>query len=172
MCKALRPTAYLCPLGCDAKEQTLANDMAFEGLKLEQLTEFYVLRVKDLRRVIKITTKGMPTDERDKAIFRSLINTKAKFINYLAFMLTNDVEQYILESQQLERELLSGNAKEKEQIISTSLYEDMVRMAYTNPERIVAIGKIKDMADDSVVPKQFSDMYDTFTDALKQIKRL
>lgn len=165
-------TAYLCPLGCDAKEQTLANDMAFEGLKLEQLTEFYVLRVKDLRRVIKITTKGMPTDERDKAIFRSLINTKAKFINYLAFMLTNDVEQYILESQQLERELLSGNAKEKEQIISTSLYEDMVRMAYTNPERIVAIGKIKDMADDSVVPKQFSDMYDTFTDALKQIKRL
>ena len=114
----------------------------------------------------------MPTDERDKAIFRSLINTKAKFVNYLAFMLTTDVEQYILESQQLEHDLLSGNTKEKEQLISISLYEDMVRMAYTNPERIAAIGKIKDMADKSVVPKQFSDMYDTFTDALKQIKRL
>lgn len=45
----------------------------------------------------------MPTDERDKAIFRSFINTKGKFINYLAFMLTEDVEQYILESQQLEK---------------------------------------------------------------------
>lgn len=72
-------------------------------MALDSLTEFYTIRIGDLRRLIKIHTEGMPTDERDKAIFRYFINKEEKFINYLAFMLTEDVEQYILESQQLEK---------------------------------------------------------------------
>lgn len=103
-------------LGCNGKEQELTDDLIFEDIPLDSLTEFYSIRTGDLHRVIKIKTEEMPTDERDKAIFRSFINTKGKFINYLAFMLTEDVEQYILESQQLEKswpktKLLLWNSK-------------------------------------------------------------
>lgn len=163
---------YLYPLGCEGKETLLTDGIAFTGLQLSSLTEFYVIRIGDLQRVIKIPTDGMPTEERDNAIFRSFINTKGKFINYLAFMLTDDVEQYILESQQQEKELSNDKATAMEQQISISLYEDMVRMAYANPDRIASIRQIIEKADKEVVPDHFMDMYSTFENVLKQIKRL
>ena len=163
---------FLYPLGCDGKEQVLADGLIFKDMPLDSLTEFYTIRIRDLRRLIKIHTEGMPTDERDKAIFRSFINTKGKFINYLAFMLTDEVEQYILESQQLEKELANDKTSSLEQQISTSLYEDMVKMAYKDPDRIASIRQIVEKADETVIPDHFMEMYKTFENVLKQIKRL
>lgn len=165
-------SVFIYPLGCDGKEQVLIDGLTFKDMSLDSLTEFYTIRIGDLRRLIKIQTKGMPTDERDKAIFRSFIDTKGKFINYLAFMLTDDVEQYILESQQLEKELANNNTSSLEQQISTSLYEDMVKMAYKDPERIASIRQIVEKADETVIPEHFMEMYNTFENVLKQIKRL
>ena len=163
---------FLYPLGCDGKEQVLADGLTFKDMALNSLTEFYTIRIGDLRRLIKIQTEGMPTDERDKAIFRSFINTKGKFINYLAFMLTDEVEQYILESQQLEKELANDKASSLEQQISTSLYEDMVKMAYKDPDRIASIRQIVEKADETVIPDHFMEMYNTFENVIKQIKHL
>lgn len=162
----------LYPLGCEGIESNLADGMVFTDLELAMLTEFYVIQTGDLRRVIKIPTERMPTEERDKAIFRSIINTKGKFINYLSFMLTDDIEQYIVETQLLENENNSDKASSLEQLICTSLYEDMVRKAYTNPDRIAAIRQLLDKAEENVRPENFKEMYDTFEKVLKQIKRL
>lgn len=161
----------LYPLGCEGIESNLADGIVFTDLELSMLTEFYVIQTGDLRRVIKIPTTGMP-EERDKAIFRSIINTKAKFINYLSFMLTDDIEQYIVETQLLENEKNNDKASTIEQQICTSLYEDMVRKAYTHPERIAAIRQLLDKAEENVRPENFKEMYDTFEKVLKQIKRL
>lgn len=114
----------------------------------------------------------MPTEKRDCAIFRSIINTKAKFISYLAFMLTDDTEQYVLESQQMEKELAEATLSSTEQDISVSLYEDMVRMAYTAPDRIADIRSVIAKADASVIPEHFSELYASFENAIKQIRRL
>ena len=159
-------------LGCEAMEKNLTDKTTFEKLELAMLTEFYVIVVGNIRRVIKIDTTGMPTEERDRAIFRSIINTKGKFISYLAFMLTDDTEQYVLESQQMEKELAEMTVSSKEQDISVSLYEDMVRMAYTDSERIAAIRSVIDKADASVIPDHFAELYASFENAIKQIRRL
>nr|WP_311490611.1 phospholipase D family protein [uncultured Alloprevotella sp.] len=161
----------LYPLGCEGIESNLADGMVFTDLELSMLTEFYVIQTGDLRRVIKIPTIGMP-EERDTAIFRSIINTKAKFINYLSFMLTDDIEQYIVETQLLETENNSDKDSTIEQQICTSLYEDMVRKAYTHPDRISAIRQLLDKAEENVRPENFKEMYETFEKVLKQIKRL
>ena len=160
------------PLGCEAMEKNLIDGITFEKLELAMLTEFYVFAVGDIKRVIKIDTTGMPIEERDCAIFRSIINTKAKFISYLAFMLTDDAEQYVLENQQMEKELAEMTASTKEQEISISLYEDMVRMAYTDPDRIAAIRSVIAKADTSVIPEHLSELYASFENAIKQIRRL
>ena len=160
------------PLGCEAMEKNLTDKTTFEKLELAMLTEFYVLAVSDIRRVIKIDTTGMPTEERDCAIFRSIINTKAKFISYLAFMLTEDAEQYVLESQQMGKELAEMTTSTKEQEISLSLYEDMVRMAYTDPDRIAAMRSVIAKADASVIPEHLSELYASFEKVIKQIKQL
>ena len=161
----------LYPLGCEGIESNLADGIVFTDLELSMLTEFYVIQTGDLRRVIKIPTTGMP-EERDTAIFRSIINTKAKFINYLSFMLTDDIEQYIVETQLLETENNSDKDSTIEQQICTSLYEDMVRKAYTHPDRISAIRQLLDKAEENVRPENFKEMYETFEKVLKQIKRL
>ena len=160
------------PLGCESMEKNLFDGTTFEKLELAMLTEFYVFAVGDIRRIIKIETTGMPTEERDCAIFRSIINTKGKFISYLSFMLTDDAEQYVLESQQMEKEMTEMTASIKEQEISISLYEDMVRMAYTDPDRISAIRSVIAKADASVIPEHFAELYASFENAIKRIRRL
>ena len=163
---------YIYPLGCDEKKTNIKDNLIFNNMELSLLTEFYVIGIGNLKRVIKIETTGMPIEDRDKAIFRSYINTKGKFISYLAFMLTNDVQQYIAENQQIEKDLADGSKTSLEQEISTSLYEDMVRMAYTQPERIASIRQVIDKANETVIPDHFVKMYTKFEDVIKQIKRI
>lgn len=160
------------PMELEAKKCILQDGIEFTQLELSMLTEFFVISVGDIKRIIKIEVNDLPVEERDTAIFRSIINTKHKFISYLAFMLTADVEQYILESQQLEKDMQASNNITKEQELSISLYEDMVRMSYTNPERIAEIQTIIERADISVIPKHFREMYDVFKGVIKQIRRL
>ena len=160
------------PLYSPLLQQELCDGVTFVGMPLSALTEFYIIEVGDMRRVIKIETHNMPTEERNKAIFQSIINTKSKFINYLAFMLTDSPEEFLAESQQMERELLQGGIEGKELGMTTSLYEDMLKAAYRSPDKIEAIKKVIDKADRSVIPENFYSMYKQFQTAIKNIKRL
>ena len=72
----------------------------------------------------------------------------------------------------MEKELAEMTVSSKEQEISISLYEDMVRMAYTDSDRIAAIRSIIDKADASVIPDHFAEFYASFENAIKQIRRL
>ena len=165
-------SVFIYPLYSQALRQALADGIEFKSLPVASVTEFYVLEVGNIKRVVKIDTKGIPFAERDKAIFQSVINTKSKFINYLAFMLTDDPDEFLAESQQMERELLQGSTTASDFEMTTSLYEDMVKAAYASPEKIAAIKNIMDKADKSVIPANFENMYNQFANALKKTRRL
>lgn len=163
---------FIYPLYSHALRQELKDGVEFKPLPLASVTEFYVIEVDNIKRVVKIDTKGMPVEERDKAIFQSVIDTKSKFVNYIAFMLTDSPEEFLAESQQLERELLQGGVSVSDFEMTTSLYEDMVKAAYADPEKIAAIKDIMDKADKSVVPANFEKMYKQFANAIKKTRRL
>lgn len=160
------------PLYSPLLQQELCDGVTFNRIPLSALTEFYIIKVDDISRVIKIDTHGMPTEERNKAIFQSIINTKSKFINYLAFMLTDSPEEFLAESQQMEHELQQGKIAGKDLEMTTSLYEDMLKAAYRTPDKIEAIQKIIEKADRNVIPENFDRMYKQFQTAIKYIKRL
>ncbi len=160
----------------EGKSKELTDGVIFHGLTLSMLTEFYILAVGEndiLRRVIKIETSGIPKDERDKAIYSQIIDTPSKFIQCISHMLTEDNEQYLLESLQAEKDhqLDSSNISKSNEVTS-SLYEDMVRAAYKSQEGIKSMRKMVDMVDEKVIPEGFVDMYDKFEKAIKKIKRL
>jgi hypothetical protein len=163
--------AEIYPLYCAGLRQPLADGVTFHEVALPMLSEFFVLAVGDVKRVVKIECKNLPHEERDKAIFRSMIDTKSKFINYLSFMLTEDVDQYIAENSRRERDLPPEAASGEELAVSTSLYEDMLRMAYKSPERVAEIRRVLEQADRRVVPEHFLKMYQQFEVVLKKIKR-
>lgn len=171
--KGCLPDVTIYPLGCEAVAAMLADGLVFGRIPLVMLTEFYVIKVGGLQRLIKVPTTGIPTEERDRAIFRSMIDTPAKFINYLALMLSDDPVYYDHEIRRFEEEQKSkhSSAQRLEQI-SLSLYEDMVRMAYKEPSRILSVKKLLEKADESVIPENFKELYAAFEKVLKKIKRL
>lgn len=173
-CKRNIPQAKIMPytLSGDSNEYWLADGLSFERMTLENLTEFYVISVGDLQRMVKIHTVGMPIEERDRAIFRSIVNTKDKFISYLAFMLTDDTELFLDENKQIEKGLTANGKTMKEQELSISLYENMVKLAYKEPERLKSIHSLMEKVDKAIIPEHFAEMYATFENAIKQIRHL
>ncbi|MCD8302651.1 MAG: phospholipase D family protein [Prevotellaceae bacterium] len=167
---------YIYPLYSLSMKKKLKDGVTFANIPLVSLTEFYVLEVvkgdEEIQRVIKVNTPDMPKDRRDKAIFQSIINTEAKFINYINFMIADSPETFIAENGQLERELNTGQNTAKEQEISVSLFEDMMRVAYKDPDRIKSIREIMEKMDKDVIPLSFSQMYEQFEKVIKRIKNL
>lgn len=114
----------------------------------------------------------MPWKKRDKAVFQSVVNTRAKFIDYLSFLLTDSPEVYLAEAK--EKRLLSNanGTMNDHSVISTSLYEDMVRTAYQDPDRLSGIEKLMENAEEEVIPDGFREMFRQFKNAINKIKRL
>lgn len=162
----------LYPLGLPAISQALAGEVTFRGIGLTMLTEWYVIGVGDIMRIIKIETVGIPGEKRDSAIFRSIIGSKGKFINFLAHMLTENATPPTPDWTEDDSERKADKRTEAVAARSVALYEDMVRMAHIDPERVAAIRKVIDKVDPSVIPDSFATMYATFEKAIKQIQHL
>lgn len=158
------------PLGCDALAQKLSTEVTFCGMGLDMLTEWYVVSMGDTKRIVKIETTGIPIEERHDAIFRSIIDTKDKFLSYLSYQLADDTERQVMAEHRQTAKHGDSTAQELE--THMSLYEDMVRMAHNAPERVAAIRKVLDKVDPSVIPDSFATMYATFEKAIKQIQPL
>lgn len=162
---------FLAPLQAYDKEQELGDfEIWFEKIQLIDLCDFYIIKVGKIRRIIKIPTTGIPTNERDTAIFRSFIDTKQKFLNYITFLLADDKEEYVGEQAFID-EIKGEQNNGAQDDLNASLYENMLRAAYTHPDRIKEIAKIISKLDEKVIPAGFIQLYKQFEMAIKQIKK-
>lgn len=138
------------------------------------LSEFYILKVEPydaeitpIKIVIKITTKGIPED-RDDHIFRSLIDTRDKFFNYVEIMIT-DRPQELAAMMLPSKSGLSGTAS-FENHRTRALYESLLRIAATNPERLEDVQELVDRLGGKVVPESFAQMCTKFKQSIKKIR--
>jgi hypothetical protein len=140
------------------------------------LSEFYLLSVEPaddskcepIKMVIKIPTTGIPED-RDKLVFRSLVDTKDKFLNYVEMMITDKPYEIIaLLSKENEpaKDLHSANITCR----SAAMYESMLRLVATEPERLKDIDDVMSRMDMSVIPDSFKQMYDQFKLTIKKLR--
>lgn len=153
------------PLRSKVKDIPLSPEMVFRSLEMLELSEFYVISstVEDctLERVIMI-----PTDipiERDAEIIKSVIKTKKQFIDYVAFVLGDDYVQSFLESKKA-----SGLSVEWNKVdILPAVYEKMLKIAVSNPERIGEIEQVVHAVEGKeIIPTEFKEMYHVFCDTL------
>lgn len=151
------------------RTQPLADEVVFDGLSALELTELYRIIVKgeseSLIRMMMIPTE-MPLD-RDDMVVRSILKDKRAFVDYLAFILGDD---YILSV--LEMEATTTSEKDKglrsNEDGLPAIYEKMLKVAYSEPERLKEIRHIMNrVADCDIIPDEFVQMYDTFTKTLK-----
>ena len=151
------------------KARPIENEIVFETLTIEQLSEFYVLSVsneeKPIERVIIIQTDGLP-DNREKAVVSKMINGDVNcFYRYIAFLLGDDS---ILSS--LETSFLSENTSSTQNQTTyrlPALYEKMLQTAATEPEKFKGIDYlIRAISDDGIIPDEFRKLYETFKKAV------
>lgn len=143
--------------------------------KPSHLSEFYILKVtpddktvEPVKMAIKISTKGIPED-RDDQIFRSLIDTREKFLNYVEMMIT-DRPQELAALLTHNSELSTNVALSRPNNRSNTLYESLLRIAATNPERLEDVQELVNRLDCKVVPESFAQMCAKFKQSIKKLR--
>ena len=140
--------------------------MVFAGLKLIDLSEWYIVTARqgnaEMSRVIKIITEGIPTDERDSAVFASILKeTKDKnaFLNYIAFLLSDDFLLAYLESLKKNKNGFNFFSLNYDAPI---LYERMLKAVASSPDCLREIKDVIRLAGEEVVPCEFKKLYEQF----------
>lgn len=139
------------------------------------LSEFYILKVEPfdedvnlVKIVIKINTIGIPED-RDDNIFRSLIDTRDKFLNYVEMMITDRPHELASLMMQTDDSITMGaNAMVAHR--GNTLYESLLRIAATNPDRLEDIEDLVKRLDTKVVPESFRQMSEMFKRSIKKLR--
>lgn len=167
--KRLDNDVYIAPLQKKELLQRWIGRAAFEDMKIDELSEFYILSATSPdgthhETIVKIETTGMPSD-RDQEIYKGIIKTKKDFFHFLELMLTDTPLQYI-SSEILLKEFGTNGSENEEGVAFPNLYEKMLKIAATNPKQIEEIGKLINKLDKDVVPPVFSKMYKQFVSAI------
>lgn len=141
----------------------------FKGLTAEELSEFYIISAQSEEgthheAIIRIFTEGMP-NERDTAIYKSIIKNRHDFIRFLELMLSDTPVQYLSNENILKDLGQGGSADDSHEF--PQVYEKMLRVAAVNPGQIFQIEKILRKLDTETVPKEFSQIFKQFSNAVK-----
>ena len=149
------------------KETTLSN------LTLAQLSDFYIISVQDadganMDKVIKIPTEGIPYEERDIAIYKSIVDSKEKFLRYLSFMLTDDMEEYLFDAEQSMKLIVQNSNGKDSTPLSLNIYEQLLKAASSNPKKFIEIEDVIKKIGKKEYTKEFLNVFETFKEAIKQ----
>ncbi|WP_164669349.1 phospholipase D family protein [Virgibacillus doumboii] len=155
------------------KSQPLQSITIFEQLSMLELGSFYTITAEkddeQVERVIKINTSGIPED-RDGAIFRSIIDNSHKFLKYVAFLLADDFLMAALENS--ERQHSGFGNWEEDSGEDPVLYENMLTTAARSPEKLKDVeNMIRIIRDEKIIPQEFDQLYQTFIQAAKKVKK-
>ena len=149
---------------------TLRPETVFDGLLLKEISEFFILRVQSQTLVVKVDTRGIPKD-RDQAIYRGIIDSKAKFMTYLAFVLSESPASFTAETDLLDDVLLCGNDRDGAGAATAAIYEKMLRVFHQNPNRLKGIADMIRRLEPDVVGEDFVQMYQQFEAAAKKVRK-
>ena len=149
------------------RKHILSEHMEFFDMEILQLSEFYKVEIKSgdtvLNRIIMIPTIGFP-DNRENIVVNSVIGDKVSFIEYISLVLGDDYILSMIEGKQIRE---SGMFSKKSGIMP-AIYEKMLKVAVTEPEKIKDIGYVLKMVNDSeIIPDEFRRLYETFCSTLK-----
>lgn len=154
----------------DLKSELTSGQVCFEGLSLIELTEFYVVECEELSRVVKIPTRGIPS-ERDDEICRQVIGSRSQFMDCISFLLSESKASYVID-RAMSSSLPTGSGEgEGEDVAFAAVYESMLRQAYEDPDTFDDIRTFVDSLPADVVPQEFDSLYRMMCKAVKSVRR-
>lgn len=157
---------YLAPLQRRTIFLPLKAETVFKSLLLKELSAFFILRLREEQVIVKLDTAGIP-EARDEAIYRSIIDTREKFLSYLSFVLSDN---YAADAAELAAEEQLSRLARGGQTASAfaAVYEKMLRVFHREPYRLSGIADMIRRLDPEVVGEDFAQMYGQFEEAVRR----
>ena len=156
------------------EEKALAENIIFEDVPLDFISEFYILKViytdkNDseeeicIERTIKIPTENIPYVEREESVVNKIISDADSFAEYVTLLLskTPSVTQAEIMS------LRESNAKWRISNTQNPLYETLLRATVLNPSAIKNLAADLCFMKNTIVSEEFRMMYKEFIKAIQ-----
>ena len=148
----------------------LDQQVRFPEMLLKELSEFYVLSIDSKKLITKVVTPNMPKD-RDQEIYRSIIDSKSKFISYLLIVLSGYISEETGSTADITEAMLQSNTATLAEHPTVAIYEQLLRVFHQNPTKLKGISDMIRHLDPDVVGDEFLEMYSAFDEAAKKVKK-
>lgn len=169
-CAPIEKAAEIAPLFRKGMFRPIREQMTFDQMLLKELSEFYIIRRGTAYALAKVETVGIPTEERDNAIYNEVVGSKSGFLAYVAFLLADDFTEAALEQHDL-LSLLEQSNGTASKAMQTALYERLLRSAAEQPERLNSVVSVMEKMDPELVDDSFRKLIETFQSAVGRRKR-
>lgn len=138
------------------------------------LSEFYIICAEPsdpeespVTVTLKIETSGIPED-RDNLILNNYFKKEDDFLNYVELILT-DTPLSLMESWSTAEDKNGSCAPKASPFRAGSIYESMLRLAASNPDRLRELDEIiSRLEGGNAVSPSFISMYQTIKEAIKK----
>ena len=159
----------IAPLCATGLFRPVEKTIRFAGLKAEALSEFFVVEARagdePVRRVVQIPIANMPM-QRDAAVLNSIVHSKEILCKYLAMVFSATPAYALQEYKRMVNGL--GNEERSMAHMLSGIYEEMLKAAVTDPQRIRDAGSIlKYLSSDVADLGTFKELYAVFASVLK-----
>jgi len=168
--KTLKSPAKIAPFYRRHAFVQLDEETIISGLLLQELSEFFIVNRDGEFAVVKIQTKGIPIEERDNAIYKSIINNKKAFLAYITLMLSDNFTEVYLEQSNYMDDYLQGRDNSTTELPS-ALYERMLKTVVTQPRKINEIENLMNKLDPTIITDDFRELLAAFKIAAKKVKK-
>lgn len=140
--------------------------MIFEGVALNSLSNMFVLTKDGADCLIRLEVTGMPSEEREDAIFNDIISNRPMFMTYMRYLLDEDFYDSISFEELLSQSKEVGDKSEGYGFaVEPDIYERMLKAAAEYPERFDSMYEVVEKIDDEKIGEEFKQLLELFIKA-------
>ena len=144
----------------------LTEEVVFEGVTLNSLSNMFVLTKDGADCLIRLEVTGMPSEEREDAIFNDIISNRPMFMTYMRYLLDEDFYDSIRFEELLSQSKEAGDGPEGYGFaVEPDIYERMLKAAAEYPERFDSMYEVVEKIDDEKIGEEFKQLLELFIKA-------
>lgn len=144
----------------------LTEEVFFEGVTLNSLSNMFVLTKDGADCLIRLEVTGMPSEEREDAIFNDIISNRPMFMTYMRYLLDEDFYDSIRFEELLSQSKEAGDGPEGYGFaVEPDIYERMLKAAAEYPERFDSMYEVVEKIDDEKIGEEFKQLLELFIKA-------
>lgn len=144
----------------------LTEEVVFEGVPINSLSNLFILSKDGEDCLIRLEVNGMPSQEREDAIFNDIIGNHLMFMKYMRYLLDEDFYDSVSLEELFNRRGEAGDRSEGYGFsVEPDIYERMLKVSAEYPERFEAMYEVVEKIDDKKIGIEFRQLLELFMKA-------